>query len=202
MTRARVLLQQARVRPWHVGMAAFVAGLIAGPRAPIAVPLIALAAPVLARHAGVRVVVVVAVLAGAVVAQARLAAVDATHLTARLGHAVNGRVVLLETPRSRAFGTRVATAGYAGERVLLRAGRGVRWNDAAHTSPVVREEYDFGHVAVERAWSVAYANTSQNPTANTRVLQFEISDASKSSISNQSATPFPYGRDEGSPILP
>ncbi|OXM67333.1 hypothetical protein, partial [Amycolatopsis vastitatis] len=35
----------------------------------------------------------------------------------------------------------------------------VRWNDAAHTSPVVREEYDFGHVAVERAWSVAYANT-------------------------------------------
>jgi cell wall-associated NlpC family hydrolase len=35
----------------------------------------------------------------------------------------------------------------------------VRWNDAAHTSPVVREEYDYGHVAVERAWSVAYANT-------------------------------------------
>jgi competence protein ComEC len=108
-------------------MAAFVAGLIAGPRAPIAIPLIALVAPVLARHAAVRVVVVVAVLAGAVVAQARLAAVDATHLTARLGHAVDGRVVLLETPRSRAFGTRVATVGYEGERVLLRAGRGVRW---------------------------------------------------------------------------
>ncbi len=35
----------------------------------------------------------------------------------------------------------------------------VRWNDAAHTSPVVREEYDYGHVAVERPWSVSYANT-------------------------------------------
>jgi competence protein ComEC len=127
VTRARALVQQARVRPWHVGMAAFVAGLIAGPRAPMAVPLIALAAPVLARRAAVRVVVVVAVLAGAVVAQARLGAVDATHLTARLGHAVDGRVVLLETPRSRAFGTRVATVGYEGEQVLLRAGRGVRW---------------------------------------------------------------------------
>ncbi|MFD8082827.1 hypothetical protein ACFV4F_14190 [Kitasatospora sp. NPDC059722] len=28
----------------------------------------------------------------------------------------------------------------------------VRWADAAHTQPVVREEYDFGHVAEERTW--------------------------------------------------
>nr|WSX48154.1 hypothetical protein OG409_03825 [Streptomyces sp. NBC_00974] len=28
----------------------------------------------------------------------------------------------------------------------------VRWADAAHTRPVVREEYDFGHVAEERVW--------------------------------------------------
>ncbi|MFE3326538.1 hypothetical protein [Streptomyces sp. NPDC059176] len=29
----------------------------------------------------------------------------------------------------------------------------VRWADAAHTQPVVREEYDYGHVAEERVWS-------------------------------------------------
>ncbi|MFE2306027.1 hypothetical protein, partial [Streptomyces sp. NPDC059411] len=29
----------------------------------------------------------------------------------------------------------------------------VRWADAARTKPVVREEYDFGHVAEERVWS-------------------------------------------------
>ncbi|MGK5637125.1 LGFP repeat-containing protein [Streptomyces sp. URMC 126] len=28
----------------------------------------------------------------------------------------------------------------------------VRWADAAHTQPLVREEYDFGHVAEERVW--------------------------------------------------
>ncbi|MEU6236112.1 hypothetical protein, partial [Kitasatospora sp. NPDC047058] len=29
----------------------------------------------------------------------------------------------------------------------------VRWADAGHTQPVVREEYDFGHVAEERVWA-------------------------------------------------
>jgi competence protein ComEC len=127
VTRARALVQQARARPWHIGMAAFVAGLIAGPRAPLAVLVIALAAPALASRAAVRAALVVAVLGGAVLAQARLAAVDPTHLAARVGHAVDGRVVLLETPRRRAFGARVATVTFDGERVLLRAGRGVRW---------------------------------------------------------------------------
>jgi competence protein ComEC len=127
VTRAWALFQRVRARPWHSGMAAFVAGLIAGPRAPLAVIVIALAAPALASRAAARVALVVAVLSGAVLAQVRIEAVDATHLTARVGHAVDGRVVLLETPRLRAFGTRVATARFDGERVLLRAGRGVRW---------------------------------------------------------------------------
>jgi hypothetical protein len=35
----------------------------------------------------------------------------------------------------------------------------VRWADAAHTQPVVREEYDYGHVAEERTWSASWANT-------------------------------------------
>ena len=108
-------------------MAAFVAGLSRGRARRSACWASPLALPALASRAGVRVALPVAVLAGAVVAQARLAAVDATHLRARLGHAVSSPVVLLETPRPRAFGTRVATVRFAGERVLLRAGRGVRW---------------------------------------------------------------------------
>ena len=35
--------------------------------------------------------------------------------------------MLLDAPRSRAFGARVATVGLDGERVLLRTGRGVSW---------------------------------------------------------------------------
>jgi competence protein ComEC len=108
-------------------MAAFVAGLLAGPRAPVCVLVVAVLVPALASCASVRVALPAVVLAGAVVAQARLAVVDATHLKARIGHAVSGHIVLLETPRPHAFGTRVATVRFAGERVLLRAGRGVRW---------------------------------------------------------------------------
>jgi competence protein ComEC len=125
--RARALVHAVRARPWHTGTAAVVAGLIAGPRAPLAVVAIALVAPVLAARMPARVALPVAVLLGALLAQARLDAVDATHLTARIGHAVHARVVLLETPRLRAFGTRVATVRLDGERVLLRAGRLVRW---------------------------------------------------------------------------
>src|SRR5919204_127060 len=58
---------------------------------------------------------------------ARLHTLDATHLEPRIGHAVAGRVVLLESPRRRVFGARVAAAGFERERVLLRAPRGVRW---------------------------------------------------------------------------
>ena len=54
-------------------------------------------------------------------------ALDATRLVPRLGHAVRERVVLLDVPRARAFGARVATVRLDGERVLLRTGRGVRW---------------------------------------------------------------------------
>jgi competence protein ComEC len=108
-------------------MAAFVAGLLAGPRAPAAVLVAAVALPLLGSRTAVRIVIAVAVLAGALIGQARMHAVDATQLGPRVGHAVAERVVLLEAPRARAFGARVATVNLDGERVLLRAGRGVRW---------------------------------------------------------------------------
>jgi competence protein ComEC len=125
--RTGAVVAELRARPWHVGTAAVVAGLLAGPRAPLAVLLAACAAPVLASRVGVRLALVGAVLAGALLAQARLHALDATSLAPRLGHAARERVVLLDAPRSRSFGVRVATVRLDGERVLLRTGRGVRW---------------------------------------------------------------------------
>jgi competence protein ComEC len=129
VSRARAVdaLRELRARPWHTGTAALVAGLLLGPRAPLAVALVALAAPLLASRAAVRLAVAGAVVAGALIAQARLEAIDATRLAPRIGHAIHARVLLLEAPRARAFGVRVATARLDGERVLLRAGRGVRW---------------------------------------------------------------------------
>ena len=120
-------LAECRARPWHVGTAAVVAGLLAGPRGSLAVLIAVAAAPLLASRAGVRLALVGAVLAGALLAQARLETIDATRLTPRIGHAARERVVLLDAPRTRPFGARVATARLDGERVLLRTGRGARW---------------------------------------------------------------------------
>jgi competence protein ComEC len=124
---ARRALAELRARPWHSALGAAVVGLIAGPRAPFAVLVAVVLVPLLGTRASVRFALVAAVLAGALVGQWRLQAVDATRLGPRIGHAVSSRVTLLETPRRRAFGTRVATVRLDGERVLLRAGRGVRW---------------------------------------------------------------------------
>src|SRR6185312_5829655 len=127
VSRARAVdaLRELRARPWHTGTAALVAGLLLGPRAPVAVPLAALAAPALATRAAVRLALAGAVFAGALIAQARLEAIDATRLTPRIGHAVHARVLLLDAPRARAFGVRVATARLDGERVgAVLAARG------------------------------------------------------------------------------
>jgi competence protein ComEC len=120
-------LGELRARPWHVALGAVVVGLLAGPRAPVAILVAAVVLPLLASGVAVRLALVAVLLAAALLGQSRLHAIDATHLGPRIGHAVSSRVVLLETPRRRPFGTRVAAARLDGERVLLRAGRGVRW---------------------------------------------------------------------------
>jgi competence protein ComEC len=127
VTWASDALERVWARPWHVGLAAFVAGLVAGPRTPVVVLVAAVVVPSLGARGAVRIGLVVAVLAGGLLGQARMQAVDATRLGPRIGHAVAGRVVLLEAPRLRPFGTRVATVRFEGERVLLRADRQVRW---------------------------------------------------------------------------
>jgi competence protein ComEC len=120
-------LEELRARPWHVAVGVVVVALIAGPRAPVAVLVAAFLVPVLGSRATVRLALVAALLAAALVGQSRLHAIDATRLGPRIGHAVSSRVTLLETPRRRAFGARVATVRLDGERVLMRARRGVRW---------------------------------------------------------------------------
>jgi competence protein ComEC len=117
----------ARGHPWHVGIAAAVLGLAAGPRAPLVVLGVAAVLPLLAARASTRVALVVALLGAGLVGQARLQARDASALGPRVGHVVDVRVVLLETPRRRSFGARAAAVDLDGERVLVRAGRAVRW---------------------------------------------------------------------------
>jgi competence protein ComEC len=120
-------LEELRARPWHVGLGAVVIGLVAGARAPAVVLLAAVLVPALGSRATVRLALVATLLAAALVGESRLHAIDATRLGPRIGHAVSSRVTLLETPRSRPFGARVATVRLYGEHVLLRAARGVRW---------------------------------------------------------------------------
>jgi competence protein ComEC len=117
----------ARARPWQVAVGAVVAGLALAPQAAALVLAAAAVAPVLATRAGLRLLLVGVVLGAAAFGQARVHALDATRLAPGFGHAVAGRVVLLEPPRSLAFGARQATGSLDGERVLIRAARGVRW---------------------------------------------------------------------------
>jgi competence protein ComEC len=133
---ATVALRRARgiagTHPRHLLLAAIVAGLLVGPRWPASVAALALAAVLLARDATLALAAAVALLAGASIADARLAALDRTALTALLNREVDVRATLLEQPRVRSFGTRVARVALRsgpgrGEIVVVRASSRVRW---------------------------------------------------------------------------
>ncbi|MBW3653182.1 MAG: ComEC/Rec2 family competence protein [Actinobacteria bacterium] len=120
--------------PRHVLLAASIAGLLSGPSSPavlalaIAVTLVAIGPAQLAFGA------LVALLAGAALADARLAALDRSALV--FGD-VSAQVTLLEHPRTRSFDTRVAAARLRGERVLLKASARVRWPRSAAPGAVL-----------------------------------------------------------------
>jgi competence protein ComEC len=116
-----------RPRPAHTAAAGAAAGLALGPRWPIVALAVALTLPLVARTWMLRGAVAAVVIAGAFVGSARLHATQRTALGPDLGHALRGRATLLEAPRRRAFGVRVAVVRLRGEAVLLRASRGVRW---------------------------------------------------------------------------
>jgi competence protein ComEC len=120
-------LAELRARPLQLAVAAVVVGLLTGTRAPL---LVLLAIPVcllVADRALGAFVLVAALLVGAVLADVRLAALDRTALTDRLGHATTERVTLLEPSRPRRFGGRTALVSLGSERVLVQTARRVRW---------------------------------------------------------------------------
>jgi len=118
---------EARARPLHVALAAAVVGLLAGPRAPVLVLAALPVGALFARRPAAALAVAAALLGGAVLADARLAALDRTALTDRLGHAATVRVWLLEAARPRAFGGRNAIVRLGRERLLVRTSRRVTW---------------------------------------------------------------------------
>lgn len=121
--------------PRHTILAALVAGLLAGPRSPLMLALAIGLALLAVRETRLMLGVVVALLAGAVIAEARLAALDRTAL--EVPGEVSGLATLLEHPKTRAFGTRVAAARLRGERVLIKAPGRVSWPAAAHAPGAV-----------------------------------------------------------------
>ena len=118
--------------PRHLLLGAIVAGLLLGPRSPVALLAAALVAAALVRQTALGLGMIAALLAGAAIADARLATLDRTALTPLIGTAVDVRATLLEHPRARSFGSRVAAITLdsgpgRGERVLLRAAAHVSW---------------------------------------------------------------------------
>lgn len=117
------------LHPRHALLAALVAGLLSGPRSPAVLALAAALVLLIVDHPPLTLGMLAALLAGAGAADARLAAVDRTALS--VPAQITTRATLLEHPRKRAFGTRVAAARVHGERVLLKAPARVRWPKAA-----------------------------------------------------------------------
>ena len=116
--------------PRHLLLAALAAGLLAGPASAAVLGAAAALLLLAVRETPLAFAALVALLAGAAIADARLAALDRSALAYG---AVTARATLLEHPRTRTFDTRVAAARVHGERVLVKASARVRWprTDAA-----------------------------------------------------------------------
>lgn len=141
-------LDTLRAHPRHVVLGALVAGLLAAPASARIVLMLAVAAAVVAGRPLAAVLAAVALLGGALGADARLAALDRTALPALFGATVTARVVLLEQPRPVRYGhtALVQVRGWQapglgrrgkGERIMLRIGQRVAWPAAATGEIVV-----------------------------------------------------------------
>jgi competence protein ComEC len=132
----RTLRIRAAEHPRHLLLAALTGGLLAGPRSPLCLLALAVLAIALAANTTVALTGVAMLLAGAGIAEARLAALDRSALGPLLDRELSVRATLLDHPRTRSFGTRVAPARLLsapgrGERVLLRLPARIRWPPAA-----------------------------------------------------------------------
>ena len=138
--RARAALDAARAdlgrHPRHALLAALVAGLLSGPRSPALLAVAAALVVLVVAEPPLTLGMLAALLMGAVVADARLGALDRTGLT--VPSQIAARATLLEHPRTRTFGTRVAAVRVRGERVVVKAPARVRWPAAAaHPGAIV-----------------------------------------------------------------
>jgi competence protein ComEC len=134
LDRGRRALGAARTYSRHLALAAVVAGLLLGPLGPAGVLPAAALAGLLGGWSRLGLLAAVAVVAGALVATTRLAALDAGTLASLNGRVVSARAVLLEPVHERALGPAVARARLvdgpaAGEQAVLRIG------SFAHSGP-------------------------------------------------------------------
>ncbi len=122
MTRLDAIGAALRRRPWQVFVGCLAAGLAAGPRVPLLLVALCLVVPLVTPSTAAAAAAILALAAGFVVAELRLAALGHNALGPRIGHAVRADLTLQETPRASAFGWRVF-AKLGDDRVLVR-GRG------------------------------------------------------------------------------
>lgn len=125
-SHARRALATVRAHPRHVVLAALVGGLLLGRADPAAAVAAALVLAALAGDPRWGLAVVAAVLGGASIANARLAALDAGVLAQLHGRTLITRAILLEPVRERAVGPSVARVRLldgpgAGEQAVLRS---------------------------------------------------------------------------------
>jgi competence protein ComEC len=111
-----------RRHPRHVVLGALVVGLLAAPLEPWSVLALAGAALLLGGRPLIGSLAAVALIGGALVAQARL-----EPAALLLPSDVEGRVVLLEQPRPVRYGFTALARPEGSERVMLRIGSSVRW---------------------------------------------------------------------------
>ncbi len=129
MSAAAAAVRAAAAHPRHLLLGAAVAGLLAGPVArELAVVVAALVGLALARRPALALAAAAAALGGALVADARLHALDRTALRPALGNVVSVRADLLEAPRRAAGGSmsarvRVTSGPGRGEQVVVRTTR-------------------------------------------------------------------------------
>ncbi len=123
--------------PRHLVLAAIVAGLLAGPRWPGAVPALALAVALVAWRPAPAVAAALALIVAAALGAARRDALDQSVLPVAFGRSVRVAVTLLEPPRPRAYGARAAVARLGDEDVYLRAPRTVAWPPGVEAGDIV-----------------------------------------------------------------
>lgn len=119
-TAALEWLAVVRLHSRHLVLFAFVAGLLCGGWVPLLAGPVALVGVWLAGRPVVGALVVVAVTGGAMLADARRAAVDTGRLPAALDTAVSVRATLLEPLRERPSGQVIGRAEVRGEPLLLK----------------------------------------------------------------------------------